>query len=59
VVNYQCEVVFQVPRTEDAPWLKNLLAKRVHKLDSGFKLKQKHEIQRKLPAQVVLVPHQR
>ncbi|MFJ2983649.1 MULTISPECIES: PA5502 family lipoprotein [unclassified Pseudomonas] len=59
VVNYQCHVVFQVPRTEDAPWLKNLLEKRVHKIDSGFELKQKHEIQRKLPAQVVLVPHQR
>ncbi|MNE96430.1 hypothetical protein D3C80_1946320 [compost metagenome] len=59
MVNYQCEVVFQVPRTEDAPWLKTLLEKRVHKLDSSFALKQKHEIQRKLPAQVVLVPHQR
>ncbi|WDY58143.1 PA5502 family lipoprotein [Pseudomonas sp. PSKL.D1] len=59
VVNYQCEVVFQVPRTEDAPWLKTLLQKRVHKIDSGFSLKQKHEIQRSMPAQVVLVPHQR
>ncbi|MFJ4051886.1 PA5502 family lipoprotein [Pseudomonas sp. NPDC089743] len=59
VVNYQCEVVFQVPRTEDAPWLKTLLEKRVRKIDSGFELQQKHEIQRTLPAQVVLVPHQR
>ncbi|MFT0865519.1 PA5502 family lipoprotein [Pseudomonas sp. CAM1A] len=58
VVSYQCEVVFQVPRTEDAPWLKTLLQKRVRKLDSGFALKQKHEIQRSLPAQVVLIPHQ-
>ncbi|MEX5590060.1 PA5502 family lipoprotein [Pseudomonas urmiensis] len=58
VVNYQCDVVFQVPRTDDAPWLKTLLEKRVRKLDSGFELKQKHEIQRSLPAQVVLVPHQ-
>ncbi|KIY38043.1 lipoprotein [Pseudomonas sp. 10-1B] len=58
VVNYQCEVVFQVPRTEDAPWLKTLLEKRVRKIDSRFQLKQKHEIQRSLPAQVVLVPHQ-
>ncbi|MDH0648213.1 hypothetical protein N5D31_15500, partial [Pseudomonas sp. GD03867] len=56
VVNYQCEVVFQVPRTQDAPWLKTLLEKRVRKLDSGFALQQKHEIQRALPAQVVLVP---
>ena len=52
------DVVFQVPRTDDAPWLKTLLEKRVRKLDSGFELKQKHEIQRSLPAQVVLVPHQ-
>ncbi|MCO7515575.1 hypothetical protein NJF44_11720 [Pseudomonas guariconensis] len=57
VVNYQCEVVFQVPRTQDAPWLKTLLEKRVRKLDEGFALKQRHEIQRSLPAQVVLVPH--
>ena len=58
VVSYQCEVVFQVPRTGDAPWLKTLLEKRVRKIDSGFELKQKHQIQRSLPAQVVLVPHQ-
>ncbi|CAM3629341.1 Lipoprotein [Pseudomonas reidholzensis] len=58
VLSYQCEVVFQVPRTDDAPWLKTLLEKRVRKLDSGFELKQRHEIQRSLPAQVVLVPHQ-
>lgn len=58
VVNYQCEVVFQVPRTEDAPWLKTLLEKRVHKIDSDFELKQKHEIRRSMRAQVVLVPHQ-
>lgn len=58
VVSYDCEVVFQVPRTDDAPWLKTLLEKRVRKIDSGFELKQKHEIQRSLPAQVVLVPHQ-
>ena len=59
VVSYQCEVVFQVPRKDDAPWLKTLLGKRVHKLDSGYELNQRHEIQRSLPAQVVLVPHQR
>ncbi|WP_342650111.1 PA5502 family lipoprotein [Pseudomonas sp. REB1044] len=58
VVSYHCEVVFQVPRTQDAPWLKTLLQKRVSKLDASFPLKQKHEIQRALPAQVVLVPHQ-
>ncbi|AQW66813.1 PA5502 family lipoprotein [Pseudomonas parafulva] len=59
VVNYGCDVVFQVPRSADAPWLKTLLTKRVRKIDSTFELKQKHDIQRALPAQVVLVPHQR
>lgn len=59
VVNYQCEVVFQVPRRQDAPWLKTLLAKRVKQLDGGYALVQKHQIHRELPAQVVLVPHQR
>jgi len=58
VVNYQCDVVFQVPRTDDAPWLKTLLEKRVRKLGDGFELNQRHEIQRSLPAQVVLVPRQ-
>ncbi|MBA1203916.1 hypothetical protein G7009_19530 [Pseudomonas capeferrum] len=57
VVNYRCEVVFQVPRTQDAPWLKTLLGKRVQKLDSAFDLEQRHEVQRALPAQVVLIPH--
>lgn len=56
VVNYQCEVLFQVPRTADYPWLSGLLAKRVNKRDRGFDLQQKHEIQRHLPAQVVLTP---
>ena len=56
VVNYQCEVLFQVPRTADYPWLSGLLAKRVNKRDPGFDLQQKHEIQRHLPAQVVLTP---
>lgn len=57
VVNYRCEVVFQVPRRQDAPWLKTLLSKRVSKLDDHFELVQRHEIQRALPAQVVIIPH--
>ncbi|MNE90618.1 hypothetical protein D3C80_1881570 [compost metagenome] len=56
VVNYQCDVVFQVPRKDDAPWLKTLLSKRVNKLDSAFALEQSHEIHRDQPAQVVLIP---
>ncbi|RWU26979.1 hypothetical protein DM813_03865 [Pseudomonas alkylphenolica] len=56
VVNYQCDVVFQVPRKDDAPWLKTLLGKRVHKLDREFALQQSHEIHRNQPAQAVLIP---
>ncbi|MCP6696958.1 MULTISPECIES: PA5502 family lipoprotein [Pseudomonas] len=56
VVNYQCDVVFQVPRKQDAPWLQTLLGKRVKKLDGDFALQQSHEIHRNQPAQAVLIP---
>ncbi|MNH25655.1 hypothetical protein D3C79_856690 [compost metagenome] len=56
VVNFQCDVSIQAPRTNDAPWLKTLLGKRVHKLDSEFALQQSHEIHRNQPAQAVLIP---
>ncbi|WP_327439303.1 PA5502 family lipoprotein [Pseudomonas donghuensis] len=56
VVNYQCEVVFQVPRKQDAPWLQTLLGKRVKKLDGEFALQQRHEIHRNQPAQALLIP---
>ncbi len=55
-INYNCEVVFQVPRKQDAPWLKTLLKKRVHSIDPDFNLTQRHEIQRMLSAQAVLIP---
>ncbi len=58
VVNYQCTVTFQVPRTEDYPWLATLLEKRVKKLDADFKLKIDKQIDRQVKAQVVLSPHQ-
>jgi len=57
VVNYQCEVSIQVPRTEDYPWLATLLTKRVKKLDGDFDLKIERQILRNIPAQMVLVPH--
>ena len=44
VVNYQCDVSIQVPRTEDYPWLATLLTKRVKKLDSDFDLKLEKQI---------------
>ncbi|WP_433885789.1 PA5502 family lipoprotein [Pseudomonas vranovensis] len=56
VINYQCDVVFQVPRKQDAPWLQTLLGKRVKNLDGDFALQQSHEIHRNQPAQAVLIP---
>ncbi|AUF99523.1 hypothetical protein CXQ81_02585 [Pseudomonas sp. 09C 129] len=56
VVNYQCDVSIQAPRTEDYPWLKTLLSKRVKKLDGEFDLQVKRQILRHIPAQMVLTP---
>ncbi|WP_397457675.1 PA5502 family lipoprotein [Pseudomonas asplenii] len=56
VVNYQCAVTFQVPRTQDYPWLAILLGKRVKKLDPDFALKLDKQIDRNVQAQVVLSP---
>ncbi|MBD9588255.1 hypothetical protein IB254_14395 [Pseudomonas sp. PDM03] len=56
VVNYQCDVSIQAPRTQDYPWLATLLTKRVKKLDSGFDLKLQKQILRSVPAQMVLSP---
>ena len=54
VVNYQCDVSIQAPRTQDYPWLATLLTKRVKKLDSGFDLNLEKQILRNIPAQMVL-----
>ncbi|MBK5353258.1 hypothetical protein JFU37_12170 [Pseudomonas sp. TH41] len=56
VVNYQCDVSIQTPRTEDYPWLATLLTKRVKKLDSGFDLNLEKQILRNISAQMVLSP---
>ncbi|WP_223553904.1 PA5502 family lipoprotein [Pseudomonas sp. BF-R-01] len=56
VVNYQCDVSIQAPRTQDYPWLATLLTKRVKKLDSGFDLNLEKQILRNVPAQMVLSP---
>ncbi|MHC8397923.1 PA5502 family lipoprotein [Pseudomonas sp. LB3P93] len=56
VVNYQCDVSIQAPRTQDYPWLATLLTKRVKKLDSGFDLNLERQILRNVPAQMVLSP---
>ncbi|MBP3859009.1 MAG: hypothetical protein J6I30_04265 [Pseudomonas sp.] len=56
IVNYQCTVSLQVPRTADYPWLATLISKRVKKLDPGFELKLERQIIRHVPAQMVLIP---
>ncbi|MHC8329939.1 PA5502 family lipoprotein [Pseudomonas sp. LB1P83] len=56
VVNYQCDVSIQAPRTQDYPWLATLLTKRVKKLDSNFELNLERQILRNVPAQMVLSP---
>jgi hypothetical protein len=56
VVNYQCDVSIQAPRTQDYPWLATLLTKRVKKLDAEFDLKLQKQILRNIPAQMVLSP---
>src|SRR5471032_622959 len=56
VVNYQCDVSIQAPRTQDYPWLATLLTQRVKKLDSEFELKLQKQILRNIPAQMVLSP---
>ena len=56
IVNYQCAVSLQVPRTADYPWLATLISTRVKKLDPGFDLKLERQIIRHVPAQMVLSP---
>jgi len=56
VVNYQCDVTIQAPRTQDYPWLATLLTKRVKRIDSGYDLKIHRQIVKHIPAQVVLIP---
>ena len=56
VVNYECAVSIQAPRTQDYPWLATLLSKRVKKLNADFELKIEKQILRTVPAQMVLIP---
>lgn len=56
IVNYDCAVSIQAPRTNDYPWLATLITKRVKKLDPDFDLQIKKQILRSVPAQVVLSP---
>ncbi|KAF1033378.1 MAG: hypothetical protein GAK37_00184 [Pseudomonas sp.] len=56
VVNYQCDVSIQAPRTQDYPWLATLLTKRVKRIDAAYDLKIHRQILKNIPAQVVLIP---
>ncbi|RON59916.1 PA5502 family lipoprotein [Pseudomonas fluorescens] len=56
IVNYECAVRIQAPRTNDYPWLATLLTKRVKKLNPDFDLKIEKQIVRTVPAQMVLSP---
>ncbi|MCO7628365.1 MULTISPECIES: PA5502 family lipoprotein [Pseudomonas] len=56
VVNYECAVSIQAPRTQDYPWLATLLKKRVKKLNPDFELRIEKQILRTVPAQMVLIP---
>ena len=56
VVNYDCAVSIQAPRTQDYPWRATLLSKRVKKLNPDFELKIEKQILRTVPAQMVLIP---
>ncbi|WP_202369317.1 PA5502 family lipoprotein [Pseudomonas sp. MWU318] len=56
VVNYECAVSIQAPRTQDYPWLATLLSKRVKKLNPDFELRIEKQILRTVPAQMVLSP---
>ena len=57
-VAFNCDVVLQVPRTEDYPWLATLLTKRVNKINPDFELDLRRVIERNEKAQVVLKPAQ-
>ena len=56
VVNCECAVSIQAPRTADYPWLATLLTKRIKKLDPDFDLQIEKQILRTVPAQMVLSP---
>ena len=56
VTAFNCDVVVQVPRTDDYPWLASLLSKRVSKINPVFELQIEREIEKSEPAQIILKP---
>lgn len=55
-VAFNCEVLLQVPRTDDYPWLATLLTKRVNKINADFELELRRKIERNESATIVLKP---
>jgi hypothetical protein len=58
VTAFNCEVVLQVPRIDDYPWLATLLHKRVVKINPDFELQLRRQVEKGEPAQVILKPAQ-
>jgi leucyl aminopeptidase (aminopeptidase T) len=56
VTAFNCDVIVQVPRTDDYPWLATLLTKRVDKLNPDFELQIQRQIEKTEPAQIILKP---
>lgn len=56
VAAFNCQVILQVPRTDDYPWLATLLTKRVIKINPDFELQLERQIDRSQPAHIVLKP---
>jgi hypothetical protein len=54
VTAFNCDVIVQVPRTDDYPWLATLLTKRVTKINPDFELQIQREIEKTEPAQIIL-----
>jgi hypothetical protein len=55
---FNCEVVLQVPRVDDYPWLATLIHKRVTRINPDFELQLRRQIEKGEPAQVILKPAQ-
>jgi hypothetical protein len=56
VTAFNCDVIVQVPRTDDYPWLATLLTKRVDKINPDFELQIQRQIEKTEPAQIILKP---
>ncbi len=56
IVNYRCDVILQVPRAADYPWLSSLLKKRVAKAAPDLQWKIGRRLDAKQPPIIVLIP---